>query len=951
MAKRSLRTQQPHIDGYHFASKVSVESALEDGEEDEQLLRIFHHARNKTGIVGGKKTWSDDAKVNELWQRLSQPEGNDVAAVQRSFTRHVFTTLARTYFNIDDFASYQAAAHAVRDRLIMQWDETQLYHTKLDVKRVYYLSMEFLMGRTLTNALLNMDLKGVFSEALKELGFALEDAIQQEHDAALGNGGLGRLAACFMDSLATLNYPAWGYGLRYTYGIFQQQIHNGFQVEFPDYWLASGNPWEVERLDVCYDVKFYGTLVRSRDAAGQIKYSLKGGEIVEAVAYDVPIPGFKTRSTINIRLWSSKPVASCSFDLRSFNEGNYQKSVEQQQRAENITSVLYPNDNTMEGKELRLKQQYFFVSATLQDIIRRFKKSVRPWSEFPDQVAIQLNDTHPTLGIAELQRILVDVEHLSWDEAWNIVTRVYSFTNHTVLPEAMEKWPVALITNLLPRQMQIIYDINLFFLQAVEARFPGDRARLGRMSIIEESPYQQVRMAHLAVIGSHTVNGVAEIHSTLIKETIFTDFVEFFGAPKFQNKTNGITPRRWLHQANPRLSALISRTLAPAMANGHGNGEGLDNSWLTDLSQISAIGKEADSPAFQKEWNAIKYENKVRLAEYIREECNLIVSPEAMFDVQVKRIHEYKRQFMNILSVIHRYLTLKAISPDQLAAYASSSLALNRSAKYDGTQSQGTLPTSDAPPADVTAALVPRVIIFGGKAAPGYHIAKLVIKLITSVAEVINADAQTNNLLKIVFIPDYNVSNAEIIIPASDLSEHISTAGTEASGTSNMKFVLNGGLIIGTMDGANIEICEEVGRENMFIFGCAADKVDDIRHNQKYRKTAMDEKLAAVIDCLRGGRFGAFETFGPLIDTLVDGGDFYLISHDFASYVEAQQRADLAYLDRAAWTRMSILSASRMGKFSSDRSMREYARDIWRIDPCVIPESHQPPPAAASLPS
>ncbi|PJF20135.1 Alpha-1,4 glucan phosphorylase [Paramicrosporidium saccamoebae] len=843
----------------------------EDSAQEE--LRTFHHTRNKTGIVGGhQKSWSDDAAVNALWTKLCANKGSDVSTVQQSFVQHVQSTLARTYFNIDNFAGYQAAAHS----LITHWDETQQHHTKLDVKRVYYLSLEFLMGRSLGNAVLNMGLQGTFSEALKQLGFSLEDVIDEERDAALGNGGLGRLAACFMDSLATLDYPAWGYGLRYTYGIFQQKILNGYQVEVPDYWLSFGNPWEVERLDVSYSVRFYGQVAKGKDASGKSSYSWHGGEEVEAVAYDVPIPGFGTKSTINIRLWSSKPLRSCYFDLHSFNEGNYQKSVELQQRAEQITSVLYPNDNTMAGKELRLKQQYFFVSATLQDIIRRFKKSKRAWSEFPNQVAIQLNDTHPTLGIPELMRILVDLEGLEWDESWDIVTKVYSFTNHTVLPEAMEKWPVSMISNLLPRHMQIIYDINLFFLQKVEALFPGDRARLARMSIIEESPYQQVRMAFLAVIGSHTVNGVAAIHSNLIKSTIFSDFVEFYGASKFQNKTNGITPRRWLHQANPKLSALISEKLG---------GQG----WLTQLDKLEGLIKFADDENFQKAWMDVKKQNKIRLAELIRDTCKVIINPEAMYDVQVKRIHEYKRQFMNILSVVHRYLDLKRMSPAEIKE------------------------------------TVPRVVIFGGKAAPGYYIAKMVIKLINSVAEV-------------VFIPDYNISNAEVIIPASDISEHISTAGTEASGTSNMKFVLNGGLIIGTMDGANIEIAEEIGQDKMFIFGCLAEQVDDARHNQKYRKTSMNPDLEGVLDALKAGRFGDFENFAPLVDTLTIGGDYYLISHDFASCTYA------AYRDKKQWARNSIISAAKMGKFSSDRSIREL--DL----PSHDPDARQSRPAVWPLP-
>jgi starch phosphorylase len=506
------------------------------------------HSRNKTGLVGKDRAWSRDPAINHKWESLTAAvqSQDTVDQVQSAFVRHATTTLARTHFNLDNQAAYQAAAHALRDHLIARWNTTQQHHTSEDVKRVYYLSMEFLLGRSLQNSILNLNLPGLYSQALSELGINLERVYEEEVDAALGNGGLGRLAACFMDSLATLDLPAWGYGLRYQYGIFQQQIINGQQVEFPDYWLNFGNAWEVPRMDVCYDVSFYGKSVKDPVS---MRAEWHGEETVEAVAYDVPIPGFGTSTTINIRLWGSTPRKR--FDLQQFNEGNYTKSVEEQQRAEHITSVLYPNDNTMAGKELRLKQQYFFVAATIQDILRRFKKVPRSWSALPDFAAIQLNDTHPSLGIAELMRLLVDVEGVPWDEAWEISRRVFSFTNHTVLPEAMEKWPVDMMTVLLPRHMQIIYDINLFYLQAVERKFPGDRARLARMSIIEEAPFQQVRMAFLAVVGSYCVNGVAKIHSDLIKQTIFKDFVDFYGSEKFQNKTNGITPRRYITFLSP----------------------------------------------------------------------------------------------------------------------------------------------------------------------------------------------------------------------------------------------------------------------------------------------------------------------------------------------------------------------------------------------------------------
>lgn len=553
--------------------------------------------------------------------------------------------------------------------------------------------------------------------------------------------------------MATLNYPAWGYGLRYRYGIFKQEIVNGYQVEIPDYWLDN-NPWEFPRYDVTVDIQFYGRVKNYQDENGKIVHSWEDGEIVQAVAYDVPIAGYGTKTTNNLRLWSSK-ASSGEFDFQKFNAGDYESAVADQQNAETISAVLYPNDNLERGKELRLKQQYFWCAASLYDIVRRFKKTKRGWSEFPDQVAIQLNDTHPTLAIVELQRILIDNEGLEWDEAWNIVTKTFGYTNHTVLPEALEKWSVPLMQNLLPRHLQIIYDVNLFFLQSVEKRFPKDRDMLSRVSVIEESHPQMVRMAHLAIIGSHKVNGVAELHSDLIKSTIFKDFVEIYGPDRFTNVTNGITPRRWLHQANPSLSALIADRLG-----GH--------DFLTDLTLLDKLEVFVDDKAFRHEWARIKTMNKLRLARLIKDVTGYDVDPNSLFDVQVKRIHEYKRQQLNIFGVIHRYLTIKAMSAAERKK------------------------------------AVPRVSIFGGKAAPGYWMAKTIIHLINKVAEVVNKDREIGNLLKVIFIEDYNVSKAEIICPASDISEHISTAGTEASGTSNMKFVLNGGLIIGTCDGANV---------------------------------------------------------------------------------------------------------------------------------------------------
>jgi starch phosphorylase len=738
------------------------------------------------------------------------------------------------------------------------------------------------MGRTLDNAMLNVRMKDVARDGLLELGFRIEDVVNQENDAALGNGGLGRLAACFLDSMATLNYPAWGYGLRYRYGIFNQEIVDGYQVEIPDYWLDF-NPWEFPRHDITIDIQFFGHVVKYEDDDGKMKSSWQGGEMVRAVAYDVPIPGYGTTTTNNLRLWSSK-AASGEFDFQKFNAGEYESAVADQQSAETISAVLYPNDNLERGKELRLKQQYFWCAASLYDIVRRFKKTKRAWSEFPDQVAIQLNDTHPTLAIVELQRILVDNEGLEWDEAWNIVTHTFSYTNHTVLPEALEKWSVPLIQNLLPRHLQLIYDINLFFLQSVERRFPKDRDLLGRVSIIEESKPQMVRMAYLAIIGSHKVNGVAELHSDLIKTTIFKDFVEIYGPDKFTNVTNGITPRRWLHQANPRLSALIASKLG-------------GYEFLTDFTLLEKLRNFVDDKAFRAEWAEIKIENKLRLARHIKGTTGYTVNHKALFDVQVKRIHEYKRQQLNIFGVIHRYLTIKSMSAAEKKK------------------------------------LVPRVSIFGGKAAPGYWMAKTIIHLINGVASVVNNDTEVGDLLKVIFIEDYNVSKAELICPASDISEHISTAGTEASGTSNMKFVLNGGLIIGTCDGANIEITREIGVNNIFLFGTLSEHVEDLRHKHRYGGYTLDENLAAVFDEIRKGTFGPADHFAPLVSSIADHGDYYLVSDDFQAYVTTQQLVDEAFQNQDEWIAKAITSVAHMGFFSTDRVINEYADEIWNVEP------------------
>ncbi|KAL9942091.1 Non-essential glycogen phosphorylase [Verticillium nonalfalfae] len=846
------------------------------------------HKRTATGFGAGEIK-SVEASIpepqREAWAR-NQPKGfANKDDFQREVVRHVETSLARSMFNCDETACYSATGLTFRDRLITQWNKTQQRQTLTDAKRVYYLSLEFLMGRALDNAMLNVGMKDIAKSGLSDLGFRIEDIIEQEHDAALGNGGLGRLAACFLDSLASLNYPAWGYGLRYRYGIFKQEIIDGYQVEVPDYWLDF-NPWEFPRHDVTVDIQFYGHVNKSSDENGKSIAHWEGGETVQAVAYDVPIPGYATPSTNNLRLWSSK-AASGEFDFQKFNSGDYESSVADQQRAETISAVLYPNDNLERGKELRLKQQYFWVAASLYDIVRRFKKTKRAWKEFPDQVAIQLNDTHPTLAIVELQRILIDLEKLEWDEAWDIVTATFGYTNHTVLPEALEKWSVGLIQNLLPRHLQIIYDINLYFLQAVEKKFPGDRELLSRVSIIEESQPKMVRMAYLAVVGSHKVNGVAELHSDLIKTTIFKDFVNIYGPDKFTNVTNAITPRRWLHQANPRLSDLIAARTG-------------SNEYLKDLTQLNKLEQFVNDKEFRKEWAEIKYANKVRLAKYIKSTTGVSVNPAALFDVQVKRIHEYKRQQMNIFGVIHRYLTLKAMTPEERKKQQ------------------------------------PRVSIFGGKAAPGYWMAKQIIHLVNNVGAVVNVDEDIGDLLKVIFLEDYNVSKAEMIIPASDLSEHISTAGTEASGTSNMKFVLNGGLIIGTCDGANIEITREIGENNIFLFGNLAEDVEDLRHAHNYGSHSLDSDLVKVFSEIEKGTFGSPHDFGALVSAVRDHGDYYLTSDDFHSYIETHALVDESYKNQEEWITKTITSVARMGFFSSDRCINEYAEEIWNIEPLVV---------------
>jgi starch phosphorylase len=822
-------------------------------------------------------------KCRNAWAKHSSKSFQTEDELQEKFINHVETTLARSMYNCDDLAAYQALSSSLRDKLILQWNKTQQLHTIKEAKRVYYLSLEFLMGRALDNAMINLNIKTLCNKTVDELGFNLEDIIEVEPDAGLGNGGLGRLAACFIDSLSTGNYPGWGYGLRYNYGIFAQKIVDGYQFETPDYWLKFGNPWEIPRKEIQIPVDFYGYVNTTFDEkTGKQKKEWSGNERILALAYDFPIPGFKTNNVNNLRLWSSQPTTE--FDFQKFNEGDYDDSVAQQQRAESITAVLYPNDNFYQGKELRLKQQYFWVAASLHDIVRRFMKTNKPWEEFSNLVAIQLNDTHPTLAIVELQRILVDIEGLEWNKAWDIVTSTFGYTNHTVMQEALEKWPVDLIGNLLPRHLEIIYDINLFFLQKVEKKFPKDRDLLSRVSIVEESTPKNIRMAHLAIIGSHNVNGVAELHSELIRTTIFKDFVNIYGAQKFTNVTNGVTFRRWLKQANPSLSTLISKTLG-------------SDEYLKAPVLLKKLEAYVGNSQFLADWDEVKLSNKKKLASLIKKLTNIDVNPHNLFDIQVKRIHEYKRQQMNIFGIIWRYLQIKATPKDQRKQW------------------------------------LPKVCIIGGKAAPGYYAAKKIIKLINSVGDVINNDPEIGDLLKVVFIPDYNVSKAEVICPASDISEHISTAGTEASGTSNMKFVLNGGLIIGTVDGANVEITREVGENNIFLFGNLAEDVEDLRYDHQMGRIEIPDALQLVFSELEKGTFGNYEEYESLVGAIKDHGDYYLVSDDFESYLEAQRTIDSEFLNRENWIKKSILCVANMGFFSSDRCIEEYAENIWNIEP------------------
>jgi starch phosphorylase len=802
-------------------------------------------------------------------------------SLKQNIHHHIVSYLGNDYVPPRKDTYYQGLAFSVRDRLIESWLKTQRSFYSKKTKRVYYLSLEFLPGRFLMNYITNMQIKDECLQALDDVDFTLEDLAEEEWDAGLGNGGLGRLASCYMDSMAGLKIPAYGYGIRYDYGIFFQNIVNGYQVERSDNWLRSGNPWEIARRGFLYEVKFYGRTEIYTDENGNQRNRWVDTDNVMAMACDIFIPGYGNHNTNNMRLWAA--ISSREFNLEEFQKGDYIGAMESKIFSENISKVLYPRDEEISGKELRLKQQYFFVAATFQDIMRRFKKNGSAFEEFPDLVAVHLNDTHPSISIPELMRLLMDEEGLAWDKAWKICEQTFAYTNHTILPEALEVWPVDLLTRVLPRHMEIIFEINHRFLEKVAKKYPGNVEMLSRLSLIREEPERSVQMAHLAILGSHSVNGVAELHTQILKRRLFKDFDEFFPG-RIQNVTNGITPRRWLLQANPELSELITSKVG--------------SEWVRDLTRLKKLIPYADDAEFCAVWQKVKRSNKKSLSRYILRKTGIDVNPEMLFDVQVKRIHEYKRQLLNILHVITLYNRLK-----------------------------------NNPDLDV----VPRVVIFGGKAAPGYFLAKLIIKLINSVAETVNNDPKVNEKLKVIFLPNYCVSQAEKVIPAADLSEQISTAGTEASGTGNMKFALNGALIIGTLDGANIEIMEEVGRENIFIFGLEAEAVEKLREEgynpgDYYRK---DPELKKALDMIRSGSFTPDEPdlFKPIWDKLIMNGDKYLVLADYRQFIKAQEQVGRVYRNPKEWTRRSILNTANMGKFSSDRSVLEYARKIWDVKP------------------
>ena len=835
----------------------------------------------------GAKATGVSSHLRESTSPIEVTSASDARTIRQAILHHLKHTLARDPGSATTRDWWISTAMAVRDEILGRFIHTMGAHNNNNVRRVYYLSLEYLIGRLFESNLHNTDLYAETVAALRDLGLDFTAIRDTEEDIGLGNGGLGRLAACFLDSLATHDLPAIGYGIHYEFGLFKQEFVNGHQIEHPDSWAIFGDPWEIVRPEYTLHVQLYGHVENVFDDRGNSRPRWVDAKPILGVPYDIPIVGYGTQTVNFLRLWASK--ASEEFDLATFNQGGYVEAVREKAEGETISKVLYPNDKTDNGKELRLVQQYFFVACSLRDIIRRHRKrNGNSWENFADKVAIQLNDTHPAVAIVELHRILIDEENLPWERAWEIVTRTFGYTNHTLMPEALEKWSVPLFQRVLPRHMEIIYDINARLMEQCEQKWPGDNQKKRVCSLIEENGEKMVRMGHLSVVGSHAVNGVAALHSELLKRNLFPEFNELF-VGRFTNKTNGITPRRWLLQCNPRLAKLVTGRI--------GSG------WVRELDQLRQLEQWAGDPAFQREFMAVKRANKEELAAVIKAECGgLDVSPEALFDVQIKRLHEYKRQHLNLLHILALYRRLL------------------QNPGYD---------------------IVPRVFIFSAKAAPGYDIAKSIIKAINAVGAHINADQRINGKLKIAFLPNYRVSLAEKIIPAADVSEQISTAGKEASGTGNMKLALNGALTVGTLDGANIEIREEVGDENIFIFGHTVKQIDELRRKgyNPWDWYHRDEELRAVVDWLGSNYFTPGEphgTLAPVHHSLLDGGDQFMVQADFRHYSDCQARIDVAYRDRKRWAKMAILNTARVGKFSSDRTIREYARDIWNLKPVPV---------------
>lgn len=822
-----------------------------------------------------KRNWVDTTKLPDI-----EPLRADSRSLSEGFHRYLRNHLGH-FLGCVPFYIYEAMALTIRDRIMARWSETWQRHKQPGVRKAYYMSLEFLIGRALGNHLLNLDIEDETREALCNFSVELEDLMEEEPDAGLGNGGLGRLAACFMDSCATLELPVIGYGIRYEYGMFRQEIRNGYQVEEPDHWLRDGNPWEVSRPEYEQTIRFGGRTEHYRDPQGIHRVRWINTNDVLAIPYDMPISGYDVETINTLRLW--KATATEAFNLDEFNAGSYSDAVEAKNDAEHISMVLYPNDASENGKELRLRQQYFLASATIQDVMRLWEETYgADYTRFAEFNVFQMNDTHPTIAVAELMRILLDIKHLEWGPAWEITVKTMAYTNHTLLPEALERWPVSLMEKLLPRLMEIIYQINKLFLHEVSLKWPGDIDRQARMSIIEESSHKQVRMAYLAIVGSFSINGVARLHSELLCTGLFKDFYELW-PEKFNNKTNGVTPRRWIARSNPKMTKLIT--------------EQIGEEWMSDLSHIHYL-KECADPSnveFHNKWFDIKQANKARLAELVLDATGVEFNPEAMFDVQVKRIHEYKRQLLNVLHVIHLYIRIK-----------------------NGDTENWT----------------PRNVLIGGKAAPGYHMAKLLIKLVNNVADIINGDPDVNSKLKLAFLPNYNVSAMEVICPGTDLSEQVSTAGKEASGTGNMKFMMNGALTIGTYDGANIEILEHVGEDNFFLFGLKEDEVTALQgHYAPQKFIDADPDLQAVLNLLESGHFNLFEPdiFNDIITSIRSPHDQWLTIADFRSYVDSQESAAACYRDRTSWVHKSILNTASSGYFSTDRTMREYNEDIWKL--------------------